>query len=265
MVTISVAFALVLGCAGGARGQDIAQQVRQVRSGTLTLLFASKPTVCGDGQTFIRMNANDEDGQTVFQQTRNGWNTSTGYRTDDNRRCEFGPVRVELEIASGDVVDINTYVGGTHPRAGRVISARAAMEYLLSLAEGAPTAAVGERALLPALLADSVDASSKLLAIARNTSAAAEVRRSAIFWLGQAAGQKATAGLKSLLSDDDVNVRKQAVFALSQLRNDEGITALIAVVKNNRDPIVRKQALFWLGQSQDPRVLALFEDILLRK
>jgi len=37
---------------------------------------------------------------------------------------------------------------------------------------------------------------------------------------------------------------------------------LIQVARNNRNPAVRKQAMFWLGQSSDPRALAFFEELL---
>ena len=67
-----------------------------------------------------------------------------------------------------------------------------------------------------------------------------------------------------MLTDEDLEVRKSAVFALSQLKGDAGVVALIDVVKNSKDPEVRKNALFWLGQKNDPRVLAMFEDILLK-
>jgi len=33
-------------------------------------------------------------------------------------------------------------------------------------------------------------------------------------------------------------------------------------VRSNRDPEMRRKALFWLGQSGDPRALALFEELL---
>jgi HEAT repeat protein len=54
------------------------------------------------------------------------------------------------------------------------------------------------------------------------------------------------------------------VFALSQLPKDEGVPKLIQVAENNRNPEVRKQAMFWLGQSQDPRALGFFEKVLLK-
>ncbi len=57
-------------------------------------------------------------------------------------------------------------------------------------------------------------------------------------------------------------MREQAVFALSQRPADEGVPALIRIAKANPHPELRKKALFWLGQSEDPRALTLFEEIL---
>jgi len=37
---------------------------------------------------------------------------------------------------------------------------------------------------------------------------------------------------------------------------------LIEVAQNNKNAKVRKQAMFWLGQSEDPGALAFFEKIL---
>jgi HEAT repeat protein len=55
------------------------------------------------------------------------------------------------------------------------------------------------------------------------------------------------------------------VFALSQLPREEGVPKLMEVARNNRNPQVRKQAMFWLGQSHDPRAVKFFEEILLKK
>jgi HEAT repeat protein len=52
------------------------------------------------------------------------------------------------------------------------------------------------------------------------------------------------------------------VFALSQRPRDEGVPALIRIARENPDPELRKKAIFWLGQSDDPRALALFEELL---
>lgn len=57
-------------------------------------------------------------------------------------------------------------------------------------------------------------------------------------------------------------MREQAVFALSQLPEARGVPVLIRVATTNRDRAIRRKAMFWLGQSDDPRAVALFEDIL---
>jgi HEAT repeat protein len=59
-------------------------------------------------------------------------------------------------------------------------------------------------------------------------------------------------------------VKKKAVFALSQLPKDESVPQLIHVADTNRNPVVRKEAIFWLGQSQDSRALAYLEEVLKR-
>jgi HEAT repeat protein len=40
---------------------------------------------------------------------------------------------------------------------------------------------------------------------------------------------------------------------------------LIDIAKTNKNPKVRKQAIFWLGQTGAPEALKFFEDILLKK
>jgi hypothetical protein len=42
------------------------------------------------------------------------------------------------------------------------------------------------------------------------------------------------------------------------------VPRLIQVAENNRNTEVRKQAMFWLGQWQDPRVVSFCEKVLLK-
>jgi HEAT repeat protein len=89
------------------------------------------------------------------------------------------------------------------------------------------------------------------------------MRGEAIFWLGQKAGTKAAAEITDRIDQDpDTEVKKKAVFALSQLPKDEGVPRLIQVARTNPNPAVRKQAMFWLGQSRDPRAVDFFAEIL---
>jgi HEAT repeat protein len=84
-----------------------------------------------------------------------------------------------------------------------------------------------------------------------------------LFWLAQKAGQKVSATIAERIDQDpDTEVKKKAVFALSQLPKDEGVPLLIKVARTNTNLEVRKQAMFWLGQSKDPRAVDFFADVL---
>jgi HEAT repeat protein len=63
-------------------------------------------------------------------------------------------------------------------------------------------------------------------------------------------------------SDDDTEVQKQAVFAISQRPRDEAVPLLIKIAKTHSKPAVRKQAIFWLGQTGDERALEFFKEVL---
>jgi hypothetical protein len=95
-----------------------------------------------------------------------------------------------------------------------------------------------------------------------------EARKQAIFWLGQKAGARSLEALGDAASgaEGDVEVQKHAVFAISQRSSDEAVPLLVEIAKNHPRSEVRKQAIFWLGQSNgdDPRVLELFREILNR-
>jgi len=118
--------------------------------------------------------------------------------------------------------------------------------------------------VLAVALADSVTTWPDLLGLARDSNVARDTRRAALFWVGQAAEQAATSGLAELAdrSDVDREVQDAAVFALSQRPADEGVPALIHLARTHRDPAVRRRAMFWLGQSGDPRALMFFEELL---
>jgi len=91
-----------------------------------------------------------------------------------------------------------------------------------------------------------------------------ELRKQALFWIGQKAGQRSLEVLGNVIdkSDDDTEVQKQAVFALSQRPKDEAVPLLIKIARTHPKPAVRKQAMFWLGQTGDERALEFFKEVL---
>jgi hypothetical protein len=230
--------------------QSLAEQVRSAGDGTVRLSFASREGVCSQGPGSITIMDSDEHAE---------WESD----------CAGGPVRVSLRMQGGRVTRSDTYVGGRwRAGSGRVtdlgtVSARAAAELLLDLARGVVDDDGGEL-VTAATLADSVVVWPQLLRLARDPGVREDTRKQAVFWLGQAAGEAATDGLDSIARDGsgDIEIRKQAVFALSQRPAEEGVPALMRIARTNKHPELRKTALFWLGQSDDPRALTLFEEIL---
>ena len=231
-------------------GQSLEERVRGAPDGRVRLSFAAREGVCGHGSKGISILDGDRDGE---------WESG----------CERGPVRVSLRMTGGSVRLAETYVGGrwrADPRHGTdlgLVPAPQAADLLLTLAAQASDEA-GAELVTAASFADSAVVWPRLLRMARDRGIGQETRRQAVFWLSQAAGEEATRGLSSLVDDTggDIEVRKHAVFALSQRPPDEGVPALIHIARSHRHPELRKQALFWLGQSEDPRAISLFEDIL---
>jgi HEAT repeats len=231
---------------------NLAARIAAAPDGEVRMSFTARPGMC-DGHHSYHSDDGDADVE---------WASD----------CDDGPVRVVLVMSAHQPIRLHAYLGG-HWRLrpnivmtdlGDVPSAQAA-DYLVGLVERMPTH-VGREAIFPATMADSgVDVRiwPRLLAVARDESKPEETRKQAVFWIGQAAAN-ATPGLDSLVSDDHVNdgVRESAIFALSQRPRDEGVPILINVAKNNPNSALRRKAMFWLGQTNDPRALALFEEIL---
>jgi hypothetical protein len=262
--TAAVVLAALASVAHGAMGQSIASKVARVTNGTVRMTFAPKPGICGSGNSSRSSNSR---GRTTWN---DNWSNSPDVEWGSD--CNVGPARVVLDRRGGELTDLRFYVGGRwRPAASDVVDlgnvpAREAADYLLSIVQN-DRGSIGRKAILPATLADSAVIWPTLIKIARNPDLPRESRTQAVFWLGQAAGDAATSNLNSLVLDNSVDreVREQAVFALSQRPRDEGVPALIAVAKTNKDPEIRKTALFWLGQSGDPRALDLFEQLLTKK
>lgn len=256
---LGIAGAVLL--AAPLQGQSLAQRVNAVANGEVRMTFTLLPDICGWG---------------------NGWSRGDGWRRNDFDRssardvewtgeCATGPGRVVVDRSSSETIKIRFYVGGRwreRPNVtdlGQVANQQAA-DYLLDLVRRERTA-VAKEAIMPLTIIDGVEVWPALLRVARDDNRHQEVRKSAIFWLGQMAAEQITGGLSEVAEDDRMEreVRESAVFALSQRPRDEGVPALIRIVRTSRDPKLRKTALFWLGQSRDSRALDLIEELLSKR
>ena len=237
--------------------QNLARRISQVRDGRVRFTFASRPDVCGYGNSISR-----------GPNTRMNWSSDQSQDVAYDEECSRSPVRIVLLMNDGKITKLRTYVGGRWrtdvPNVTDLgaVSVREATDYLLNLA-GTDRGAVGREAIMPATLADSVVVWGPLFRIARDNDGPPQTRKQAVFWLGQAASDKVSPeGRFSNREDEDEEVKKSAVFAVSQRRNGEAVPALLQIARNNKNPEVRKTAMFWLGQTGDPRAIDLFEQIL---
>jgi HEAT repeat protein len=102
-----------------------------------------------------------------------------------------------------------------------------------------------------------------LLDQAVNTKNSMEIRKQALFW----AGENGTLDFSKLAALYDrageEEFKNQVIFVLSQRsKSPEAIDKLIDIAKNEKNRELRKQALFWLGQSHDPRAIKALLEIV---
>jgi len=93
-----------------------------------------------------------------------------------------------------------------------------------------------------------------------------EQRGEAMFWLAQAYPQRAKGWLLEVIDKEtNEDVLEQAVFAVSQLPDDMGDRVLLELAQNSQAPrAVRRQAIFWLAQSDNDSSVAALTELLTR-
>lgn len=79
-----------------------------------------------------------------------------------------------------------------------------------------------------------------------------EVRRAAIFHAGRA-GLSIPDMRQIYRTADDSEIREQVIFAISQKRTAEALDVLMEVASSDSSREMRSKAIFWIGQSKDPR------------
>jgi HEAT repeat protein len=101
-----------------------------------------------------------------------------------------------------------------------------------------------------------------LMNIALNTKEDIELRKKALFWAGQ--NGIAIPQLAQLYDRmNDTEMKEQIIFVLSQRqREPAAIDKMFDIAKTEKDADLRKKAIFWLGQSRDPRVQQFLLDLI---
>jgi hypothetical protein len=247
--------ALVVASSAEAQG-SLASRVDAVKNGRVRFTLSPREGVCGNGMSWFRKRDGSFSGTVI-----NG-NWSGG--RDVEATCDRGPVRVVVVRKDGEIAEIRHYVGGTWKADTGItdlgqINTRDAGTWLLNLAERGPNKPA-RQAMSVATLTDSIDATTTLLRIVKDTQRPSDVRASALNWLGEAVGDKITLNLDSIAyAADDREVKRQAIYGISRRPPDEAVPALLKMAETLPDRELRRTAIHWLVQSKDPRAIAWVE------
>ena len=223
------------------------------------MTVASRPGVCGDGKELVGYRS------VLFARNMQSFGR---WHTD---RCDAGPLRVTLDVERGKVTRLRTAVGGSRwpETEGRVtdlgdVPPTEASAYFFSLVPQLEEEYTKDRVLIPAVLADDVPVIQPLLALARNADRAMNTRRSALMWLGVLGDESVIPALVEFARDggsesespkaDKKGLAGSALMALNNLEGCVGIPSLIDLSRTGKTS-VRRDAVFWLGQNEDPRAL----------
>jgi HEAT repeat protein len=274
-------FALILtasapGTAPAAAQGTLSSRIDQAPDGVVRMQYPARDGACGDGRDVVGFR------RALFGssfESYGGWS---------NVRCVPGPVRVSLTIADRRPAGVRVQIGGQWPAAAGgvtdlgTVSSRDAAAYFLSRVPTLETTGRKGRILLPAVLAADVVIVPDLLALARDGARTDETRRQALQWVGQLGDASVVPALVELArggaapgevgpseSQGDAAIDKRgkkglasaALAALATLEDGVGVPSLIDLARTG-DVAVRHSAVFWLGQSGDPRALRTLHGII---
>ena len=246
--------AVLLALGSAADAQTLASRVAAAPDGVVRVQLRSRAGVCGDGRDLVG-----------FRNAIFGRNfQSMGGRWRDDR-CVPGDLRVTLHKVDGEVHRLRTEVGGEWPRTEQqvtdlgVVAAAEASAYFFSLVPRLERRS-SDRLLIPAVLADVDPPIPALLALARNEERHMDTRRTAVQWVGLLGDADAIPELTRIARDEAV-LGSSALAALSMLDGDVGVPALIELARPGSGAS-RRDALFWLGQNEDPRARQMLLSVI---
>jgi HEAT repeat protein len=102
-----------------------------------------------------------------------------------------------------------------------------------------------------------------IMNVAVDSKESTEMRKQALFWAGQNGGAttESFAALYDKMTDPEI--KEQLIFVFSQRgRDSKAVDKLMDIAKNDKDREMRSKAVFWLGQSRDPRAVKFLEELI---
>src|SRR5687767_9206288 len=165
---------LLTACATPAHtAENLAARVAAAPDGTVGFAYPARASVCGDGRSIIVEHFGPGQ-QAVY--TAEGTNFTSTFNGNFMDRCVPGPVRIVLTVRSGQVIDLQPYVGGS-ARAVRTdlgtVTAQEAADFLIDTGRRRPELA--NYAFMAASLGEGAQISLALLEHARDLSTNADM------------------------------------------------------------------------------------------
>ena len=252
--------ALAITCAATVAAQGtLASRIAAVRDGVVRMEYPARAGVCGNGRDMVGYR------RALFAQSFESWGTWSGVS------CVAGPMRVALTRADGTLSRVQVEVGGTWRATDEkvtnlgAVSPTEASAYFFSIIPILESLPEKDRVLLPAVLAADAAVLEPLRALARDESRTLRIRRQAVQWLGLVGDASVVAELTRYARNRDAGEKKSlsgaAMSALGALSDDSGIPALLDLSRDS-SIAVRRDAAFWLGQSEDPRASARLHQVI---
>jgi len=100
-----------------------------------------------------------------------------------------------------------------------------------------------------------------LMNLALDPSEPIETRKQALFWAGQS-GVSITELAAFYARTKDTEMKEQVIFVYSQRDEKAAFDQLLEIAKREPNLELRKKAIFWLSQSDDPRAAQFLEDLI---
>ena len=102
-----------------------------------------------------------------------------------------------------------------------------------------------------------------IMNIALDPKESTEMRKQALFWAGQNGGATTESFVALYDKMTDPEIKEQLIFVFSQRgRDSKAVDKLMDIAKNDKDREMRSKAVFWLGQSRDPRAVKFLEGVI---
>ena len=104
-----------------------------------------------------------------------------------------------------------------------------------------------------------------LLDMANDKTIDVESRKNAIYW----ASQQRTVDMNELnaiydQARGDDEVQKQVLYVYSTRKEPAAVDKLMAIAKSDPNIEMKKQALYWLGTKNDPRIKQFIHDLIIK-